>query len=140
MDAFRNNFPENTEFLIGLRNTNRVLDVAGDNFDAGTHVILWDRKFEDDSNQRWMYKNGQICNVKSGLVLSAPHLGYNVAVDQQPYTYKDTQTYDYDGTTVFTQANSDYVLGTLHSTNNGAPVALVSRDEKSISQQWNVIL
>lgn len=47
-------FPEGREFSIALRDTDLVLDVEGGHSEAGTRIIIWTTKSEDNANQKWM--------------------------------------------------------------------------------------
>lgn len=50
----RDSFPTGTQFFIGLRDTDLVLDVEGGSHEAGAHIILYTQKQEDNDNQKWV--------------------------------------------------------------------------------------
>ncbi|KAG0349525.1 ricin B lectin domain-containing protein [Gamsiella multidivaricata] len=135
----RDSFPENVDFYIGLRDTDLVLDASNSSTEPGSEIILWNKREEDNENQKWIYDDKQIRNKKTGLVLTAPQLSRNVAVDQQHPTGAETQRFEYYDYTISAEANEDLVLGILGAKSEGARVALVPRDNDSDLQQWTII-
>ncbi|KAG0200826.1 hypothetical protein BGX28_006212 [Mortierella sp. GBA30] len=135
----RHSFPEGQDFSIALRDTDLVLDVAGASTEAGTGIIVWNQKQEDNANQRWYYENKQLKNKHTGLVLSIPQLSPNVAADQQHATGSSTQRFEYDDYTISAEDNEDLVLGILGAKEAGARVALIPRDNDSWLQQWSIL-
>ncbi|KAF9182606.1 hypothetical protein BGZ49_004685, partial [Haplosporangium sp. Z 27] len=85
------------------------------------------------------YEDGQLCNKKSGLFLTATGLSPNKIVNQQKSSSPDTQRYEFYDFTISTEADDGLVLGINGAKVNGAPIALVPRDDDSDSQQWEII-
>ncbi|KAH8551922.1 ricin B lectin domain-containing protein [Umbelopsis sp. PMI_123] len=56
-------------FYIGSQYNGRVIDVEGASVNDNAHIIVWDQKSKDASNQLWEYRNGAFVNVNSGKVL-----------------------------------------------------------------------
>ncbi|KAF9273311.1 hypothetical protein BGZ68_001630 [Mortierella alpina] len=135
----KDSFPTNTQFFIGLRDTDLVLDVAGGSQEAGAHIILYTQKQEDNDNQKWVYEDNQIRNVKTGLALTFPNLTPNVAGDQQHVQGSETQKFEYYDYTISAKANEDLVVGILGAATDGARVALIPRDNDSELQQWTIL-
>ncbi|KAF9584047.1 hypothetical protein BGW38_007756 [Lunasporangiospora selenospora] len=118
-------FPHH-EFFIQLRYTNFVLDVAGGSTD------------EDNANQKWVYNDGQITNVKSGQVLTAESFGRNVPFVQRHAAGQDTQRYDFYDYTISTKEDEDIVVGLVGAAEAGVRPALIKRDNDSELQQWDL--
>ncbi|KAF8926469.1 hypothetical protein BGZ58_011162 [Dissophora ornata] len=126
------------QFFICLRDTDLVIDVYGGGAEPGTAIILWSAKNDDNENQKWCYENGQLKNVRSGLALNAPQLAPNVAIDQQQLSGSANQRFEYYDYTISASEDEDLVLGILGSSDEGARVALIPRDNDSESQQWSL--
>ncbi|KAF9969118.1 hypothetical protein BGZ73_008685 [Actinomortierella ambigua] len=127
-------------FQIKLRDEDLVLDVKQGVTTPGAEIILWrSRRDEADSdNQKWVYKNGEIRNVKSDLVLTAKAFKYGEECIQQPSDEDKTQRYDYDDYTISAKHDDDYVLG-VSSKNEGVNVELLRRDNDDFKQMWEFI-
>ncbi|KAF9570441.1 hypothetical protein EC968_001777 [Mortierella alpina] len=133
----RDSFPHG-EFFIALRDTDLVLDVSGGNADPGAPIILYTKKHQDNDNQKWIYENKQVKNKQTGLVLTFPQLAPNVVADQQHGEGRETQTFDYYDYTISARDDEDLVVGIHGAKDNGAPVALIKRDNDSDLQQWEI--
>lgn len=134
----RDSFPNN-DFSIRLRYTDYVMDASENSTEPGSEIVLWTRRDENNENQKWIYENKQIINKKTRLVLAAPQLTGNIAVDQQHSSGSDTQRFEYYDYTISASANEDLVLGIVGSVAEGVRVALVPRDNDSELQQWEII-
>ncbi|KAF8944696.1 hypothetical protein BGZ46_006209 [Entomortierella lignicola] len=127
------------EFKIQLRYTDLVFDVREGSKDEGADIILWTERDDDDENQKWIHEDGQLRNKKSGLVLTATELGANKIVNQRRSSSPDTQRYEFYDYTISAEAEDSLVLGINGAKVNGAPIALIPRDDDSDSQQWEII-
>jgi len=127
-------------FQIKLRDEDLVLDVKQGVVDPGAEIILWhSRRHESDNeNQKWVYEDGQIKNLKSGLVLTAGGFNPGVRVAQFPGQRSDTQRYEYDDYTISAKEDEDLVIG-VTSTSEGSNVSLVRRDNDDFKQMWEFI-
>ncbi|KAF9918334.1 hypothetical protein FBU30_000269 [Linnemannia zychae] len=133
----RKDFPSGN-FFIKLRDTDLVIDVSEGSKDPGANIILWTQRDTDNDNQKWYYENGQIRNVKSGLVLAAPQLDRNVTILQDNMEGREGQRYDYYDYTISAKEDEDLVFGILTSPSEGARVTLIRRDNDSELQQWSI--
>ncbi|KAK3838930.1 MAG: ricin B lectin domain-containing protein [Linnemannia gamsii] len=127
-------------FQIQLRDENLVLDVKEGAVDSGAEIILWrSRRHEDDNdNQKWIYEDGQIKNLKSGLVLTAGGLNPGLNVAQFPAQGSDAQSYDYYDYTISAKEDEDLVIG-VTSKDEGSVVSLVRRDNDDFKQMWEIV-
>ncbi|KAG0373963.1 hypothetical protein BGX24_011024 [Mortierella sp. AD032] len=127
-------------FQIQLRDENLVLDVKEGSVDSGAEIILWSsRRHEDDNeNQKWVYEDGQIKNLKSGLVLTAGGLNPGLSVAQFPAQGSDAQRYDYYDYTISSKEDEDLVIG-VNSKNEGSAVSLLRRDNDDFKQMWEIV-
>ncbi|KAG0051014.1 hypothetical protein BGZ83_004203 [Gryganskiella cystojenkinii] len=127
-------------FQIQLRDEDLVLDVKLGVVDPGAEIILWrSRRHEtDNDNQKWIYEDGQIKNIKSGLVLTAGGFNAGVNVAQFPSQRSDTQRYDYDDFTISAKEDDDLVIG-VKSKSEGSAVSLVRRDNDDFKQMWEIV-
>ncbi|KAG0280252.1 hypothetical protein BGZ95_010772 [Linnemannia exigua] len=127
-------------FQIQLRDENLVLDVKEGVVDSGAEIIIWPsrRDEEDSDNQKWIYQDGEIKNVKSGLVLTAGGLNPGVSVAQFPSQSSDAQGYDYYDYTISTKDDDDLVIG-VNSKDEGSTVFLVRRDNDDFKQMWEIV-
>ena len=132
-------FP-NGPFQIKLRDQDVVLDVKLGTVDPGAEVIIWhNRRDEDDNaNQKWVYEDGQIKNLKSGLALTASRFSPGSIFAQQVSERNDTQRYEYDDYTISANEDEDLVIG-VTSTSEGSAVSLVPRDNDDFKQMWEFI-
>ncbi|KAF9545492.1 hypothetical protein EC957_010908 [Mortierella hygrophila] len=129
-------FPHGQQFQLKLRDENLVIDVKEGSVDGGAEIIVWSNTHGD--NQKWTYEDGQIKNVKSGLVLTAGGLNADVNVAQFPGQGSDAQRYDYDDYTISTKEDEDLVLG-VTSKSDGTAVSLVRRDNDDFKQMWEIV-
>ncbi|KAF9142765.1 hypothetical protein BGX30_002222 [Mortierella sp. GBA39] len=123
-------------FQLKLRDEDLVIDVKEGSLDASAEIIVWSNTNGD--NQKWTYEDGQIKNVKSGLVLTAGGLNPNVSVAQFPGERSDAQRFDYDDYTISTKEDEDLVLG-VTSKSEGTTVSLVRRDNDDFKQMWEIV-
>ncbi|KAF9127827.1 hypothetical protein BG015_004473 [Linnemannia schmuckeri] len=127
-------------FQIKLRDENLVLDVKQGVVDPGAEIIIWrSRKDEpDNDNQKWIYENGQLKNVKSDLVLTAAAFNSGVGIAQHPGQSSETQCYDYYDYTISAKEDDDLVIG-ASSKSEGSNVHLVRRDNDDFKQMWEIV-
>ncbi|KAK3823883.1 MAG: ricin B lectin domain-containing protein [Linnemannia elongata] len=127
-------------FQIQLRDENLVLDVKEGGVNPGAEIIVWPSRRDavDNDNQKWVYENGQIKNVKSGLVLTAGGFNHGVNVAQFPGQESNEQRYDYYDYTISAKEDEDLVIG-VTSKSEGSSVSLVRRDNDDFKQMWEIV-
>ncbi|KAG0080142.1 hypothetical protein BGZ90_000496 [Linnemannia elongata] len=133
------NFPSGP-FQIQLRDENLVIDVKQGSVDSGAEIIVWpSRRHESDNdNQKWVYEDGQIKNLKSGLVLTAGGLNPGVSIAQVHPQGSDAQRYDYYDYTISAKEDEDLVIG-VNAKAEGSTVSLVRRDNDDFKQMWEIV-
>ncbi|KAF9899899.1 hypothetical protein EC991_008155 [Linnemannia zychae] len=133
------NFP-NGPFQIQLRDENLVIDVKQGSVDSGAEIIVWPsrRDESDNDNQKWVYEDGLIKNVKSGLALTAGGLNPGVSVAQFQPQDSEAQRYDYYDYTISNKEDEDLVIGVTDKA-EGSIVSLVRRDNDDFKQMWEIV-
>lgn len=127
-------------FQIKLRDQDAVLDVKLGTVEPGAEVIIWhNRRDEADcDNQKWVYEDGQIKNLKSGLALTASGFNSGAGFAQHVSERRETQCYDYDDYTISAKEDEDLVIGVTSKT-AGSVVSLVRRDNDDFKQMWEIV-
>ncbi|GJJ74181.1 hypothetical protein EMPS_06539 [Entomortierella parvispora] len=127
-------------FQIKLRDEDVVLDVKQGTTEPGAEVIIWrSRRHEDDNdNQKWVYEDGQIKNLKSGMALTATSFNRGAGFAQYPSEGNEKQNYDYYDFTISAQEDEDLVIG-VTSREEGSSVTLVRRDNDDFKQMWELV-
>ncbi|KAL0082265.1 ricin B lectin domain-containing protein [Phycomyces blakesleeanus] len=140
--------PRGPFFIVSQLN-GKVIDVAGGSEKDGAHIVVWEKKDEDNANQLFEYRRGFFINLNSGKVLDVKggRIKHDTHIIQ--YSQKDTQEdsanqswlIDHEGY-IHTAADPTLVLDIRGaSEKDGAEVILYEKQEgeEASNQRWDLV-